>query len=73
MNHLFQMTLILCRNFFQDYPSEIFLDNHQITPEQCSSFKIKIEELGHEIKHLSEYENAIIVFENILSSPSCKK
>ena len=34
-------------------------------PEQYSNSKIKVKEIGHEVKPLSEYENAIIVFDDI--------
>ena len=35
-------------------------------PEQSSFFKIKIKEIGEEIKPLYEYENGIIVFDDVL-------
>ena len=50
-------------------------DNYIITksaPEQYSNSKIKIEEIGDEIKPLSEDENAIIVFDDILGSSNSK-
>ena len=37
-------------------------------PEQYSSSKIKMKEINDEIKPLNEYENAIIVFDDILGS-----
>ena len=37
-------------------------------PEQCSKSKIKIKELSDEIKPLNDYENAVIVFDDILRS-----
>ena len=37
-------------------------------PEQYSNAKIKIKEISDEIKPLNEYENAIIVFKDILGS-----
>ena len=39
--------------------------------EQYSISKIKIEEIGNEIKPLGEYENAFIVFDDILGSSNC--
>ena len=41
-------------------------------PEQYSNSKIKIKEIGEEIKPLSEYENAIVVFVNILGSSNSR-
>ena len=38
------------------------------TPEQYSNSKFKIRETSDEIKQLSEYESAIIVFDDILGS-----
>ena len=37
-------------------------------PEQYSNSKIKIKELSNEIKPLNEYENCVIVFDDILGS-----
>ena len=37
-------------------------------PEQYSISKIQIKELGDEINHLNEYESAILVFADVLSS-----
>ena len=37
-------------------------------PEQFSNSKIKIKEIGEDIKPLNEYENAIIVFDDILGT-----
>ena len=34
--------------------------------DQYSNSKIKLNEIGEETKHLSEFENAIIVFKDIL-------
>ena len=41
-------------------------------PEQYSNTKIKIKEICDEIKPLSEYENGIIVFDDILGSSNSK-
>ena len=41
-------------------------------PEQYSTSKIKIKEIGEEIKPLSEYKNAIIVFDDILGTSNSK-
>ena len=41
-------------------------------PEQYSNFKIKIKEIGDEIKPLTEYENGIIVFDDILGSSNSR-
>ena len=41
-------------------------------PEQCSTSKIKIKELSDEIKPLNEYENAVIVFDDVLGSSNSK-
>ena len=35
-------------------------------PEQYTNSKIKIKEISNEIKALNEYENGIIVFDDIL-------
>ena len=37
-------------------------------PEQYTNSKIKIKEISNEIKALNEYENGIIVFDDILGS-----
>ena len=39
-------------------------------PEQDSNAKIKIKEISDEIKPLSEYENGIVFFDEILGSPN---
>ena len=41
-------------------------------PEQCSNSKIKVKEISDEIKPLREYENAIIVFDDILRSSNSR-
>ena len=41
-------------------------------PEQYTSSKIKIKEIGDEIKSLNEYENGIIVFDDILGSSNSR-
>ena len=41
-------------------------------PEQYSNSKIKIKEIKDEIKPLNEYENGIIVFDDILGSSNIK-
>ena len=41
-------------------------------PEQYSNSKIKNKEIGEELKPLNEYENAIIVFDDILGSSNSK-
>ena len=41
-------------------------------PERYSNSKIKIEEISDEIKPLSEYENAIINFDDILGSSNSR-
>ena len=41
-------------------------------PEQYSNSKIKNKEIGEEIEPLDEYENAIIVFDDILGSSNSK-
>ena len=40
-------------------------------PEQCTNCK-KIKEMGEEIKHLNEYESAIIVSDDILGTSNKK-
>ena len=40
--------------------------------ERYSNSKIKIKELSKKIKHLNEYQNAIIVCEDFLSSPNSR-
>ena len=41
-------------------------------PEQYTNSKIKIKEISDEIKPLNEYENGIIVFDDILSSSTSR-
>ena len=41
-------------------------------PEQFSNSKIKIKEISDEIKPLNEYENGIIVFDDILGSSNSR-
>ena len=41
-------------------------------PEQYSNSKIKIKEINDEIKPLNEYENGIIVFDDILGSSNSR-
>ena len=41
-------------------------------PEQYSNSKIKIKEISDEIKPLNEYENGIIVFDDILGSSNSR-
>ena len=41
-------------------------------PEQYTNSKIKIQEISDEIKPLNEYENGIIVFDDILGSSSSR-
>ena len=40
--------------------------------EQCSKSKMKTKEIGEKIKPLSEYKNAIIVFDDILGTSTSK-
>ena len=50
-------------------------DNYIITkspPEQYTNSKIKIKEIGGEIKPLNEYENGIIVFDDVLGSSNSR-
>ena len=50
-------------------------DNYIITkspPEQYTNSKIKIKEISDEIKPLNEYENGIIVFDDILGSSNSR-
>ena len=50
-------------------------DTYTITkspPEQYSNSKIKIKEIVEEIKPLNEYENTIIVFDDILGSTNSR-
>ena len=42
------------------------------SPEQYTNSKIKIKEISDEIKPLNEYENGIIVFDDILGSSNSK-
>ena len=41
-------------------------------PEQYTNSKTKIEEISDEIKPLNEYENRIIVFDDILGSSNSR-
>ena len=41
-------------------------------PEQYTNSKIKVKEISDEIKPLSEYENGIIVFDDILGSSNSR-
>ena len=40
----------------------------KLPPEQYSNSKTKIKEISDEIKPLNEYENCVIVFDDILGS-----
>ena len=42
------------------------------SPEQYTNSKIKIEEISDEIKPLNEYENGIIVFDDVLGSSNSR-
>ena len=42
-------------------------------PEQYSNSKIKMKEISDEIKPLNEYENAVIVSDDVLGSSNSKK
>ena len=42
------------------------------TPEQYSNSKIKIKEISDKIKPLNEYENAVIVFDDVVGSSNSK-
>ena len=41
-------------------------------PEQYSNTKIKIKEIRYEIKPFNEYENAVIIFDDVLGSSNSK-
>ena len=41
-------------------------------PEQYSNSKIKIKEISDEIKSLNEYENGVIVFDDVLGSSNSR-
>ena len=44
----------------------------KLSPEQYSSTKIKIKEISGEIEPLNEYENAVMVFDDTLSSSNSR-
>ena len=50
---------------------DIYISNKS-SPEQYTNSKIKIKEINEEIKPLSEYENGIIVFDDILGSSNSR-
>ena len=63
----------LMSKFFSRIPVR---DNYIITkspPEQYIHSNNKIKEIGDEIKPLKQYENAIIVFDDILGSSNSKR
>ena len=41
-------------------------------PEQYTNYKIKIKEISDEIKPLNEYENGVIVFDDVLGSSNSR-
>ena len=53
-------------------PNRDFYIPTKSLPEQYSNTKIKIREISDEMKPLTEYENAIIVFDDILSSSNSR-
>ena len=68
----FLVKLIFCLNFFSRMPNRDFYIITKSPPEQYSNFKIKTKETGEKINRLSEYENAIIVFDEILGTLNSK-
>ena len=59
-------------NFLSRIPHRDIYIITKSLPEQYSNSKIKTKELSDEIEPLSEYENAIIVFDDFLGSPNSR-
>ena len=53
-------------------PDRDFYINNKSPPDQYSNSKIKIKENGVKVKPLNDYENATIVFDDVLSSSKSK-
>ena len=66
LDHLFQVKHML-KTLSRTADRNIYIITKS-PPEQYSISKIKIKEISDEIKPLNEYENAVIVFDDILSS-----
>ena len=53
-------------------PNRDIYINTKSPPEQYTNSKIKIKEISDEIKPLNEYENGIIVFDDVLGSSNSR-
>ena len=58
--------------FFSRIPHRDIYIITKSPPEQYTNSKVKIKEISDEIKPVSEYENAIIVFDDILGSANSR-
>ena len=59
-------------NFFSRKPNRDFYRITKSPPEQYSNSKIKIKEISDEIKSLNEYENGVILFDDVLGSSNSR-
>ena len=64
-------TYLLLRTFSRIPDRDIYIITKS-PPEQYSNSKIRIKKIGDEIKPLSEYQNGIIVFDDILGSSNSR-
>ena len=62
----------LMLKFLSRIPNEVFYLITKSPPEQYSNTKIEIKGIGDEIKPLSEYENGIIAFNDVLGSSNSR-
>ena len=62
---------LMLKYFSRKIDRDIYLITKSL-PEQYTNSKIKINEIGVEIKPLNEYENGIIVFDDILGSSNSR-
>ena len=65
-------SFLMLKNFSRIPPDRDIYRITKSAPEQYSNSKIKIKEIGEEIKPLNEYESAIIVSDDILDSSSSR-
>ena len=64
-------TYLMLKNLLRIPDRDIYIITKS-PPEQYSKSKIKIKEKSDEIKPLNEYENCVIVFDDILGSSNSK-
>ena len=72
LDHLFREKTYLMLKFLSRISDRYIFIITKSPPEQYSNSKIKIRETSDEIKPLNEYENGIIVFDDILGSSNSR-